>query len=89
MLLFFDSLVESGCTTLVTTELRTTMLNRKFQIEEFLSQGVILLHTITHEGTVIRAIQIEKMRGIDHDAQLRPYQITNKGIEVYPRDRIF
>ena len=88
-LLFFDALVESGCTSFVTTELRTSMLDRGFQIEEFLSQGVILLHTITHEGSIIRAIQIEKMRGIEHDAQLRPYQITNKGIEVYPRDRVF
>ncbi len=88
-LLFFDALVESGCTSCVTTELRTSMLDRDFQIEEFLSQGVILLHTITHEGSIIRAVQIEKMRGIAHDAQLRPYQITNKGIEVYPKDRVF
>jgi KaiC/GvpD/RAD55 family RecA-like ATPase len=89
MLLFFDSLVEVGCTSLVTTELRTSILNRTFQLEEFLSQGVLLLHTLVHNGNVIRAIQIEKMRGINHDTQLRPYQITSNGIEVFPRDRIF
>ncbi len=89
LLLFFDALIESGCTSLVTTELRTSMLDRSFQLEEFLSQGAILLHTLTREGSIIRAIQIEKMRGIQHDAQLRPYQITNKGIEVYPKDRVF
>jgi KaiC/GvpD/RAD55 family RecA-like ATPase len=89
MLTFFDSLIESGCTSLVTTELRTGMLKRRFQLEEFLSQGVILLHTLVHAGNVVRAIQIEKMRGIPHDAQLRPYQITSNGIEVYPKDRIF
>ncbi|MEM2896935.1 MAG: ATPase domain-containing protein [Candidatus Bathyarchaeia archaeon] len=89
MLMFFDALSETGCTSLVTTELRTGILKRSFQLEEFLSQGVILLYTIIHAGNVIRAIQIEKMRGISHDTQLRPYQITNKGIEVFPKDRIF
>jgi KaiC/GvpD/RAD55 family RecA-like ATPase len=89
LLTFFDSLINSGCTSLVSTELRTGMLNRSFQLEEFLSQGVILMHTMVHAGTVVRAIQVEKMRGIPHDAQLRPYQITAKGIEVYPKDRVF
>lgn len=89
LLTFFDSLINSNCTSLVSTELRTGMLNRSFQLEEFLSQGVILMHTMVHAGTVVRAIQVEKMRGIAHDAQLRPYQITSKGIEVYPKDRVF
>ncbi len=89
LLLFFDALIESGCTSMVTTELRTSMLERSFQLEEFLSQGVILLHTTIQEGSVRRAIQIEKMRGIQHDAQYRPYQITSNGIEVYSKDKVF
>lgn len=89
MLMFFESLTESGCTSLVSTELRTSMLRRAFQLEEFLSQGVILMHMFVHSGNVIRAIQVEKMRGIAHDAQLRPYQITSTGVEVYPKDRVF
>jgi len=89
MLLLFDALADTGCTSLVTTELRTNVLNRTFQLEEFLSQGAVLLHTLVHEGNVIRAIQIEKMRGIPHDTQLRPYQITKEGIEVFPKDKIF
>lgn len=89
MLLLFDALADTGCTSVVTTELRTSVLNRTFQLEEFLSQGVVLLHTLVHEGNVIRAIQIEKMRGISHDTQLRPYQIAKEGIEVFPKDKIF
>jgi circadian clock protein KaiC len=91
MLMLFDALEEAGCSSLVVTELRASMLDRSFQLEEFLSQGVILLHTITREpeGNIVRAIQIEKMRGIPHDIQLRPYQITSEGIEVFPRDRVF
>ena len=89
MLMFFESLTQSGCTSLVSTELRTSMLRRAFQLEEFLSQGVILMHMFVHSGNVIRAIQVEKMRGTAHDAQLRPYQITSTGVEVYPKDRVF
>jgi KaiC/GvpD/RAD55 family RecA-like ATPase len=88
-LMFFDALDSTGASCLVTTELRTSVLARRFQLEEYLSQGVILLHTIIREGNVIRAIQVEKMRGIAHDAQLRPYQIGQTGIDVYPKDKVF
>ncbi len=58
-------------------------------MDEFLSQGVIILHTLVHNGDVIKAIQIEKMRGIKHDTNLRPYEITKKGIEVFPKDKVY
>jgi len=89
LLLFFDALESTGCSCIVTSELRTSMLARRFQLEEFLSHGVVLLHTMVHEGNVIRAVQVEKMRGISHDSQLRPYQIGASGIEVFPKDRVF
>ena len=89
MLLFFDALESTGCSCIVTSELRTSMLARRFQLEEYLSHGVVLLHTMVHEGNVIRALQVEKMRGIGHDAQLRPYQIGKSGIEIFPKDRVF
>ncbi len=89
LLLFFDAIESTGCSCIVTSELRTSMLARHFQLEEFLSQGVVLLHTMVHEGNVIRGLQVEKMRGISHDPQLRPYQIGQTGIEVFPKDRIF
>jgi len=85
----FDALINTGCTSIITSELKSSLLERKFQVDEFLSQGVIILHTIVHNGDVIRAIQIEKMRGIKHDSQLRPYIITEKGIEVFPKDKVF
>ena len=89
MLLFFDALESTGCSCLMISELRTSVLERRFQLEEFLSEGVVLLHTMVHEGNVIRGIQIEKMRGVAHDTQLRPYQISEFGVEVFPKDRIF
>ena len=89
MLLFFDAIESTGCSCLMISELRTSVLERRFQLEEFLSEGIVLLHTMVHEGNVIRGIQIEKMRGVAHDTQLRPYQISDSGVEVFPKDRIF
>jgi KaiC/GvpD/RAD55 family RecA-like ATPase len=86
---FFDALADSGCTSLITSELKTSVMDRRFQLEEFLSHGVVLLHTLFHEGNVVRAVQIEKMRGISHDTQIRPYQFGTTGIEVFPRDKVF
>lgn len=89
MQILFDVLSSTGATCLVTSELRTSMLSRRFQLEEFLSQGVVLLRTGIHEGNVLRAIQVEKMRGIAHDTQLRPYIIGQNGIEVFAKDKVF
>jgi KaiC/GvpD/RAD55 family RecA-like ATPase len=86
---FFDALAESGCTSLITSELKTSLMDRRFQLEEFLSHGVVLLHSLFHEGNIVRAVQIEKMRGIAHDTQIRPYQFGTTGIEVFPRDKVF
>jgi KaiC/GvpD/RAD55 family RecA-like ATPase len=89
MLMLFDALSSSGATCLVTSELRTSMLARRFQLEEYLSQGVVLMRTGIHEGNVVRAVQVEKMRGIAHDTQLRPYLISQNGIEVFAKDKVF
>jgi KaiC/GvpD/RAD55 family RecA-like ATPase len=89
MLMLFDALSSTGATCIVTSELRTSMLTRKFQLEEYLSQGVVLMRTGIHEGNVVRAVQVEKMRGIAHDTQLRPYTIGQNGIEVFAKDKVF
>jgi circadian clock protein KaiC len=89
MLMLFDALSSTGATCLVTSELRASMLSRRFQLEEYLSQGVVLLRTGIHEGNVIRGVQVEKMRGIAHDTQLRPYIISQNGIEVFAKDKVF
>jgi len=82
------ALTETGCTCLVTSEVRTASLEREFQVEGYLAQGVILLQTITKQDTLLRAIQVEKMRGTAHDTQPHPYAITEKGIKVFLKEKI-
>jgi circadian clock protein KaiC len=84
-----EFLNSSDLTSLITTELRQVSLQRGVRIEEFLSNGVILLHTLFNNKEVARGIQIEKMRGINHDYQIHPYKITQNGIEVYAEERSF
>ena len=82
-----DLIVElrkTDCTHLMISELRGTGMEREYQFEEYLSQGVILLRTIQKSNQLIRMLQIEKMRGVDADTQPRPYEISEQGIEVYP-----
>jgi len=84
----FEALTGLGTTCLVMTELRATALERQIQAEEFLSHGVMVFHTFNEGGRLIRAIQIEKMRGIPHDHELRPYRIHKDGIEIFAKENI-
>jgi len=85
----FSFLSDIGCTTVVTSESRFSLLRRRFNVEEFLSDGVIILHKFVLKGRVIHAVQVEKMRGVIHDTQLHPYRVLkDKGIVVYPKEYV-
>ena len=87
-----DLIVElrkTKCTHLLISELRGTGMDREYQFEEYLSQGVILLRTIQKSNQLVRMLQIEKMRGVDADTQPRPYEISEQGIEVFPTLMVF
>jgi KaiC/GvpD/RAD55 family RecA-like ATPase len=77
------------CTHILVSELKGTGLEREYQFEEYLSQGVILLRTFLKGDKLVRMFQVEKMRGLDIDTQPRPYSITKSGIEVYPSLTVF
>jgi KaiC/GvpD/RAD55 family RecA-like ATPase len=79
----------TGCTNLLISELRGTGMEREHQFEEYLAQGVILLRTFLKNSRLVRVFQVEKMRGLAIDNQPRPYEISNKGIEVYPSATVY
>jgi KaiC/GvpD/RAD55 family RecA-like ATPase len=80
---------QTGCTNLMISELRGTGWEREHQFEEYLTQGVILLRTFLKDGRLVRVFQVEKMRGLAIDNQPRPYEISAKGIEVYPGATVY
>ncbi len=82
-------LKKTECTNLLISELRGTGMEREHQFEEYLAQGVILLRTFLKDSRLIRVFQVEKMRGLAIDNQPRPYNISDKGIEVFPKATVY
>ena len=84
-----EALVETGGTCMLTTELRIPGLERAVQLEEYLAHGVIVLQTVQVGRSIVRSLQVEKMRETAIDMQPRPYRITPSGIEVFPKESIY
>lgn len=85
-----EALSDLGTTTLVTTELSQLGLQqRKLTDEEFMVHGVIMMQTIFSGGSTVRALQVEKMRGVSTNSNIVPYTIDKNGIEVYPTMSLF
>lgn len=68
--------------------LRTTVLltaeGTGIEIEEYLVSGVIQLEIFEKDGRLERAVKITKFRGSGFDNVIRPYEITQNGMVVYP-----
>jgi KaiC/GvpD/RAD55 family RecA-like ATPase len=85
-----NALSSLGCTTIFTSETEEgTMKLSRYGIEEFVVDGVVVLYLKRRGSLFIPGIAIRKMRGTDHDKQIRYYQITNNGIIVYPEETMF
>ncbi len=81
---------QEGCTSLIVMDLRSSTLEREYELEEYLSQGTLILSTVSQpEAGLTRVILIEKMRGVEHDTQPRPYAITKQGIQVFAKEKIY
>jgi len=48
-----------------------------------------LLRTFLKNSRLIRVFQVEKMRGLAIDNQPKPYEISARGIEVYPDATVY
>ncbi len=76
-----------GCTTLMISEVLSEQKNlSRFGVEEFVSDGVIVLYYTRADSQFSRRITVWKMRGSDHSQKLHPYKITHAGIVVYPKE---
>jgi KaiC/GvpD/RAD55 family RecA-like ATPase len=59
-------------------------------VEEFLADGVIVLYNIKqHNGIRQQALEILKIRNSKHQKRIVPFEITQKGIEIYTDQEIF
>ncbi len=77
---------EYGATIFMITEIVDLA---KSLTEEFMADGVIVLYYIKHGTVRERAIEILKLRGAKHEEKIVAFQITEKGITVYPNQEVF
>ena len=83
-----QTLTGSKVTSLLTTEIRISALDRPIQVEEYLADGTIIMQNLFIKRTLARTIHVEKMRGTTVDGEIRPYQITPNGIEVFNTEKV-
>lgn len=82
-------LKELGCTSIVTTEIPVGKPGiSRFNLEEFIVDGVIILNYTKKDKVFERSVVIWKMRGTDHSRKIHPFEITEKGIVVYPTEEV-
>ncbi len=60
-----------------------------FGVEEFATDGVIALYFVEKQGTFFRALRVVKMRNTSHITKMCPFDITDKGVVVYPNAELF
>ncbi|NUN11215.1 AAA family ATPase [Candidatus Micrarchaeota archaeon] len=58
-------------------------------VEEFIADGVIILHITKNENEYTRALSVRKMRSAKHSLKIMPMQINKEGIVVYPEEEVF
>ena len=75
------------CTSVLISEILPNQPSlSRFGVEEFVTDGVIVLYYKQAGSQFSRALTVWKMRGSKHSSRLHPYKITDKGIVVYSKE---
>jgi KaiC/GvpD/RAD55 family RecA-like ATPase len=83
-------LSELDCTSLLTLEKDVNKRSdAKYEIEEFVADGVINIYLVPKENDRLRVLEILKMRDTDHSTKLCPFKITGEGLMINPDARMF
>lgn len=78
------------CTTLMISEIPPEQKTlSRFGVEEFVADAIVVLYYMREQSKFARAITVWKMRGSDHSHKMHPYEITSKGIVVYPKEEAY
>ncbi|MFH1447656.1 MAG: ATPase domain-containing protein [Candidatus Micrarchaeota archaeon] len=79
-----------NCTTLITAEFPS--MERKgtlFELEHFVSDGIVFLYNLEKGNLRMRAIEVIKMRACDHMSKVVPFKMTKTGVVVFPKEQVF
>lgn len=74
-----------GCTTILISDIPPMeFVYSVFGIEEFISDGIILLMEYPTKTEILRTLQVIKMRGVNHSRTKHIMKITPDGIKLTP-----
>ena len=84
LLNFIKQVKDAGCTTLMVAEQHESTDQITYLDEHFLADGMILLFWSRHKEKNERCFRVIKVRGNKVNPDIRPMDIGNQGIVVYP-----
>ena len=83
-------LQRTGVTTVFTSEIQEGAHKYgKYGVEEYVADGVIVLHYMGIGTQSNRTMHIRKMRGTKHSEDLHPITITKNGIEIHKLEEVY
>ncbi|MEK6820904.1 MAG: ATPase domain-containing protein, partial [archaeon] len=84
-------LERTGVTTLMVSEVKENDAGTfsRFGVEEFVVDGVFMLHYLGMGGQSNRTMHIRKLRATHHSENLHPIEITPQGMRVLSRESSF
>jgi len=77
-----------GCTSLLVSQVSITERGFGGPGVEHAVDGIVRLDLDEMEGKLYRSIIVWKMRGTAHSMNRHPFEITSKGIQIYPKQTL-
>ena len=78
-----------GLTSLMTCEIVDDSQPSRFGVENFVTEGTVMMYYKRHENVRTRTLEIYKMRGSNHSHKIHPYEIGEYGITVHPNEEVY
>jgi KaiC/GvpD/RAD55 family RecA-like ATPase len=78
-----------GLTSMMTCEITDDTQQSRFGVENFVTEGTVVLYYKRHENVRMRSMEIYKMRGSDHSKKIHPYDITPNGFVIHPHEEVY
>ena len=89
MFRFSRFLKEHKVTCLLITESIEGQYLTRYGIEQFMTDSFIVLRLENQRGELRRTLNVRKMRFTNHDSAIHPYIITQNGMEISSKDRVY
>jgi len=84
LLNFVRMVKDLGCTTVMVAEQHESTPSIMYSDEHFLADGLVIMFWLQHKEKHERCFRVVKMRGSPINPDVRPMDITDKGVVVYP-----